>query len=234
MKTTLLSSAIAFALAVPFSVLPVDAYASAITDSVQANKILNFDLAGIPTLNQLQDKAFTNLMALSTSQAKAISQFKASNPNTQVRVNEMTGTVNAMIGMTIKTSGNSVENMARNFIADHQAIFEGLTNDQLQFNANRSKPALGGQVVRFEQVVNGIKVEGNGVGVVIDADNNVRGVMGPYQKAFNLTSQPELTPEAAVLAASQNLLPFQKDIPAAALDVLTPAFETIATNTRCI
>jgi hypothetical protein len=230
MKTTLLSSAIAFALAVPFSVLPVDAYASAITDSVKANKILNFDVAGVLTLNQLQDTAFTNLIALSTSQAKAISQFKASNPNAQVRVNEMTGTVNAMIGMTIKTSGNSVENMARNFIADHQDIFEGLTNDQLQFNANRSKPALGGQLVRFEQVVNGIKVEGNGVGVVIDADNNVRGVMGPYQKAFNLTSQPELSPEAAVLAASQNLLQFQKDIPAAALDVLTPAFETIATK----
>ncbi|TWX64666.1 peptidase M36 [Colwellia sp. C1TZA3] len=230
MKTTLLSSAIAFALAIPFSVLPGDAYASTITDSVQANKILNFDVAGVPTLNQLQDVAFTNLMALSAVQAQAISQFKAANPNVQVSVNEMTGTVNAMTGMAIKTSGNSVENMARNFIADHQAIFEGLTNDQLQFNVNRSKPALGGQVVRFDQVVNGIKVEGNGVGIVIDASNNVRGVMGPYQKAFNLASQPDLTPEAAVLAASQNLLPFQKDIPAAALDVLTPAFETIATK----
>lgn len=230
MKTTLLSSAIAFALAIPFSVLPVDAYASTNTNSVQANKILNFDVAGVPTLNQLQDAAFTNLMALSTAQAQAISRLKASNPNAQVSVNEMTGTVNAMTGMAIKTSGNSVENMARNFIADHQAIFEGLSNNQLQFNVNRSKPALGGQVVRFDQVVDGIKVEGNGVGVVIDANNNVRGVMGPYQKAFNLASQPDLTPEAAVLAASQNLLPFQKDIPTAALDVLTPAFEIIATK----
>ena len=230
MKTTLLSSAIAFALAMPFSVLPVDAYASTNTNSVQANKILNFDLAGVPTLNQLQDAASTNLMALSTAQAQAISRFKASNPNAQVSVNEMTGTVNAITGMAVNTSGSSVENMARNFIADHQAIFEGLTNDQLQFNVNRSKAALGGQVVRFDQVVNGIKVEGNGVGVVIDANNNVRGVMGPYQKAFNLTSQPGLTPEAAVLAASQNLLPFQKDIPTAALDVLTPAFEIIATK----
>lgn len=230
MKTTLLSSAIAFALAMPFSVLPVDAYASTNTNSVQANKILNFDVAGVPTLNQLQDAASTNLMALSTAQAQAISRFKASNPNAQVSVNEMTGTVNAITGMAVNTSGSSVENMARNFIADHQAIFEGLTNDQLQFNVNRSKAALGGQVVRFDQVVNGIKVEGNGVGVVIDANNNVRGVMGPYQKAFNLTSQPGLTPEAAVLAASQNLLPFQKDIPTAALDVLTPAFEIIATK----
>ncbi|ASP49657.1 M36 family metallopeptidase [Cognaticolwellia beringensis] len=230
MKTTLLSSAIAFALATPFTVLPTDAYAAAITDSAKANKILNFDVVGVPTLNQLQDTAFTHLMALSTTQTQAINQFKALNPNAQVSVNDMTGTIDAMTGMAIKTSGNSAENMARNFIADHQDIFEGLSNDQLQFNANRLKPALGGQVVRFDQVFNGIKVEGNGVGVVIDADNNVRGVMGPYQKAFNVASQPELSAEAAVLAASQNLLQFQKDIPAAALDVLTPAFETIATK----
>ena len=205
MKTTLLSSAIAFALATPFTVLPTDAYAAAITDSAKANKILNFDVVGVPTLNQLQDTAFTNLMALSTTQAQAINQFKASNPNAQVSVNDMTGTIDAMTGMAIKTSGNSAENMARNFIADHQDIFEGLSNDQLQFNANRSKPALGGQVVRFEQMVNGIKVEGNGVGVVIDADNNVRGVMGPYQKDFSVASQPELSAEAAVLAASQKI-----------------------------
>ena len=90
MKTTLLSSAIAFALATPFTVLPTDAYAAAITDSAKANKILNFDVVGVPTLNQLQDTAFTNLMALSTTQAQAINQFKALNPNAQVSVNDMT------------------------------------------------------------------------------------------------------------------------------------------------
>lgn len=230
MKTTLLSSAIAFALATPFAALPTDAYAGSMTDSVQANKMLNFDVSTVPTVNQLQDTAISNLKSLSASQAQAISQFKASNPNAQVTVNESTGTIDAMLGMAIQTSGNSVENMARNFIADNQGIFEGLTNDQLQFNPNRSKAALGGQVVRFDQVINGIKVDGNGVGVVIDANNNVRGVMGPYQKAFNVASQPELSADDAILAASQNLVQFQRDIPAAAMDVLAPAFETIASQ----
>ncbi|SEL27700.1 Fungalysin/Thermolysin Propeptide Motif [Colwellia chukchiensis] len=228
MKTTLLSSAIAFALATPFAALPTDAYAASVSDSVKANKILNFDVASVPTVNQLQDSASISLQALSAEQTQAINQFKAQNPNAQVTVNALTGTVDAMIGMAIQVSGHSPENMARNFIADHQAIFAGLNIDQLQFNANRSKAALGGQVVRFEQVVNGIKVDGSGVGVVIDANNHVRGVMGPYQKDFNLASQPELSAESAVLAASQNLLQFQKDIPAAAMDVLTPAFNTIA------
>lgn len=230
MKTTLLSSAIAFALATPFAALPTDAFAASMTDSVKANKMLNFDVSTVPTVNQLQDTAISNLKSLSASQAQAISQFKASNPNAQVTVNESTGTIDAMLGMAIQTSGNSVENMARNFIADNQGIFEGLTNDQLQFNPNRSKAALGGQVVRFDQVINGIKVDGNGVGVVIDANNNVRGVMGPYQKAFNVASQPELSADDAILAASQNLVQFQRDIPAAAMDVLAPAFETIASQ----
>ncbi len=230
MKTTLLSSAIAFALAAPFAALPTDAYAASVTDSVQANKMLNFDVSTVPNVNQLQDTAIGNLMSLSATQAQAISQFKASNPNAQVTVNESTGTIDAMLGMAIQTSGNSVENMARNFIADNQGIFEGLTNDQLQYNPNRSKAALGGQVVRFDQVINGIKVDGNGLGVVIDANNNVRGVMGPYQKAFNVASQPELSADDAVLAASQNLVQFQKDIPDAAMNVLAPAFETIASQ----
>jgi hypothetical protein len=233
MKNTLISSAIALALTAPMLAAPSQAHAD-ISDSIsvssKANKILNFDVVGVPTLNQLQDATVSNLMALSHEQAQAISQFKASNPNAQISVNEMTGTIDAMTGMAIQTSGDSAENVARNFIAAHQDIFAGLSDDQLQFNPNRSKAALGGQVVRFDQVVNGIKIDGSGVGVVIDGDNRVRGVMGPYQKAFNVASQPSLVADAAVLAASQDLLQFEKDIPATAMEVLTPAFETIATQ----
>lgn len=231
MKSSLISSAIALALAAPMLVCPsqVEAASShANSSSAQAHQILNFDVARIPTLNQLQDIAPTNLQVLSNQQVEAISQFKAANPNAQVTVNELTGTVDAMIGMSIQSSGDSVENIARNFIADHQDIFAGLSNEQLQYNPNRSKAALGGHVVRFDQVVDGIKVDGNGLGVVIDADNRVRGIMGPYQKAFTESSYASLSADDAVFAATQDLVQFQKNIPAEALAVLTPAFETIA------
>lgn len=230
MKMKLLSGAIAFALTTTLTSLPSEALASPLTSSATANKILNFDVSSVPTVNQLQDTALGNLISLSAAQAQAINQFKANNPNAQVSVNEMTGTVDAMTGMAIQASGSSPENMARNFIADHQGILEGLSNDQLQYNPNRSKAALGGHVVRFDQVINGIKVDGNGLGLVIDANNRVRGVMGPYQKDFNVSSQPALSADDAVLAASQNLLQFHKNIPAAAMEVLAPAFETVATQ----
>ncbi|MFQ3235941.1 MAG: hypothetical protein ACI9C4_001505 [Paraglaciecola sp.] len=231
MKNTLISTAITLALVSPMLVLP--GQAQAVTSqgnsvNARAEQIVNFDVARVPTVNQLQDIALTNVMALSTEQAQAISQFKAANPNAQVSVNELTGTIDSMTGMAIQTSGDSVENIARNFITDHLDMFAGLSNDQLQFNPHRSKAALGGQVVRFEQVVNGIKVDGNGLGLVIDSHNRVRGVMGPYQKAFTASGYAGISADEGVFAATRDLVQFQKDIPAEALAVLTPAFETVA------
>ncbi|WP_339724366.1 M36 family metallopeptidase [uncultured Paraglaciecola sp.] len=231
MKSTLISSAIALALASPLLVLPnqIQAASSQTTAATAlADKILNFDVAAVPTLNQLQSAALSNLKALNAEQTQAISQFKASHPNAQISVNEMTGTIDAMIGMAVQVSGDSDENIARNFIADHQDIFAGLSNDQLQYNPNRSKAALGGQLVRFDQIINGIKVDGNGLGVIIDADNRVRGVMGPYQKTFTESSYAGISADDAVFSATQDLVQFQKNIPASALAVLTPAYATIA------
>lgn len=231
MKNTLISSAIAFALTVPLSVISSQVHATTsdiVTGSNAANKILNFDVAGVPNVNQIQDTGLNTLMSLSAEQVQAISHFQAANPNAQVNINQATGTVDAITGMTVKTSGNSVENMARNFITDHQQIFEGLSNEQLKYNPNRSKAALGGQVVRFDQVVDGILVDGNGLGVVIDGNNNVRAIMGPYQKALTVAGQPGLSADDAVLMATRNLVQFQKDIPAEAMSVLTPAYELIA------
>ncbi|MBA6338344.1 M36 family metallopeptidase [Colwellia sp. BRX8-7] len=231
MKNTLISSAIAFALTVPLSVISSQVHASTsdiITGSNAANKILNFDVAGVPNVNQIQDTGLNTLMSLSAEQAQAISHFQAANPNAQVNINQATGTVDAITGMTVKTAGNSVENMARNFITDNQQIFEGLSNDQLKYNRNRSKAALGGQVVRFDQVVDGILVDGNGLGVVIDGNNNVRAIMGPYQKDLTVAGQPGLSADDAVLMATRNLVQFQKNIPAEAMSILTPAYELIA------
>ncbi|MFT4995449.1 MAG: hypothetical protein ACI965_002499, partial [Paraglaciecola sp.] len=231
MKNTLLSSAIALALAAPMLALPDAAHAAsshATLASAKAEQIINVDVVGVPTYNQLRDIDLTNTVALSKAQTQAISHFKAANANVQVSVNEMTGTINSMTGMAIQSAGDSAENIARNFISDHQAIFAGLSHDQLQFNPNRSKAALGGQLVRFDQVVNGIKVDGNGLGLVIDGDNRVRTVTGPYQKAFTASGYPGISADAGVLAAKQDLVQFQKDLPAEAMAVLTPTFDTIA------
>ncbi|MFT4994850.1 MAG: Zn-dependent metalloprotease, partial [Paraglaciecola sp.] len=230
MKNTLISTAIALALATPMLALPGLAHAAsshATLASSKADKIVNVDVVGVPTYNQLRDIDLTNTVALSKKQAQAISYFKAANANAHVSVNEMTGTIDSMTGMAIQSSGDSAENIARNFLTDHQAIFAGLSNDQLQYNPHRSKAALGGQLVRFDQVVNGIKVDGNGLGLVIDGDNRVRSVMGPYQKAFTASAYAGISADDGVLAAKQDLVQFQKDLPAEALAVLTPAFDTI-------
>ena len=122
MKKKFISSAIALALALPIAAISSDINASTsdiITGNTAVNKILNFDVATVPNVNKIQDTGLTALMNLSDNQADAISQFLLFNPNAQININEATGTVDAIIGMAVKTSGNSVENMARNFITDN-------------------------------------------------------------------------------------------------------------------
>jgi hypothetical protein len=227
MNKKLLSSAVALALTAGASYAGANT-TSPLTLNNNLDRVINVDLSNVPTIDNFQQSNSTlQITSPSSTQLSAINQFKVNHQNAQIHLNQLTGTVDSMIGIAISVSGNSPEQMALNFINEHNSLFEGLNLQQLQVNQFRSKPALGGHIVRFDQHINGVKVQGNGLGLVIDSNNRVRSVMGPYQRDVNVDTAPSITAEQAVFTAQQNLSSFQKIIPNTALSVLNPAYAKI-------
>ncbi len=226
MKQRILNSAIAMALTIPIATTALHANSS--NHLLKNNEAaVDLDRTRIPTLNSLQHVSGLAVQAASASQLAAINELQQSNPNMSITLDPATGTVNSLHGIAISTQGSSAEQVARNFLASNSALFEGLDVNQLQLNNSKSKAALGGNLLRFDQTINGVKVLNSGVGIVVDADQRIRAVMGPYQKDLSVNTQPGLASASAINTAAADLSSYARNLSQQALDQLQPAYDLI-------
>lgn len=157
--------------------------------------------------------------------AQALTQLKSEFPNATARTTA--GNVDSIFGIAIAVAGHSPESMGEDFIQQHSDLLGGLTLDSLVFNPHRSKAALGGHLIRFDQVVNNVKLQNRGLGLLIDKSQMVRAVFVDTVKDPRLANTSVLDATAAVGVATADLLTHKRILPAEALDVLNPAFNQI-------
>lgn len=230
MKHKVLHTAVAMALTVPLAAVSVSAKSgsqiSLNSQLTEMESLTNLNHHRIPTINQLQSNS-VSLVDATTTQLSAINSFKQSHPSAQIKLNAATGTIDSLHGISIDAQGTTPEQIAKSFLRDHASLFEGLTIEQLTLNSNKTRSALGGELVRFDQTIDGITVLNRGLGVVIDGNNNIRAVMGPYQKDINLSTEPGLSSAAAVSSAQNDLLDYRRNLSAEALTTLQPAYDLI-------
>jgi len=193
----------------------------------QLENVVNLDLKQIASVNRL-DELQTLANVSDKLQLQAINQIKSNHPNAMVRQNQTSGIIEAMYGIAISTSGATAEEAALNFVKSHQALFTGLNVSELKYNKFRSKEALGGNLVRFDQAINGVKIKNAGIGIIMDGDNNVRAVMSDYAPYANIASFGSLDGAAAVAMAQADIEQLQKKRPKGAEEVLQPTFDLFA------
>ena len=218
-KLNLLTAAIALA-------IPAVAASNAATTknidhvaSMTAKQLIAIDkLDANASLNNISDAL----------QVEAIANIKQTYPNATVRQNQSTGIIEAMYGIGIPTNGATAEEAAFNFVSANPNLFKGLDISQLRFNPHRSKPALGGQLVRLDQAINGVKVLHSGIGLVIDSNNRIKAVMADYAPYIDVNMTSALDGTSAVAAAELDLAKNQKHIPAEMLEVLQPGFDALS------
>lgn len=155
----------------------------------------------------------------------ALAQLQAAFPNATSRTTN--GNLDTIFGIAVDVAGSSPELMGLDFISRHTALLGGLTTENLAFNPFRSKAALGGHLVRFDQTVDGVKVKDRGLGLLIDKSGVVRAVFADTVTNPTVSNNSVLSAEAAVGVATADLLKFKRTLPVEALDVLTPAFSQI-------
>ncbi|MDQ1522177.1 MAG: hypothetical protein QOE47_101, partial [Pyrinomonadaceae bacterium] len=166
----------------------------------------------------------------SASQLQALNTLKANLGDAKVtaRWDKTTGSVDTIMDFASQPSSLEPEAAAREFLQSNAALF-GIS-DMATLRLKRNTPALGGHLLYFEQTYQGLRVEGRGVGVIMDGESRVKSVSGPYQKDLNLQLNPSLDGAAAVAKAQSDLAKFKVQWVQGVADVLNPALDKLTSQ----
>jgi hypothetical protein len=191
-------------------------------DAVDSNR------TAVPDFNVNAGKAL--YVPPAAAQLRALDALKANlnDASLTARWDKSTGSIDTVMDFASAPSQLDAESAARSFVEQNAALF-GLTDiSTLRLKTNTA--ALGGHLLYFEQTYNGIPVEGRGVGVVLDGENRVKAVSGPYQKNVSLNTAPAIDGAAAVATALSDLAKFKVTWAKGVADVLNPALDKLASQ----
>lgn len=203
---------------------PVASRASAAPAS-PADK-LDLNKTAVPDYNVNLGKSIVRLP--SPAQLQALNTLKANLGDAHVtaRWDKTTGSVDTIMDFASQPSTLEPEAAAREFLQANAGLF-GIA-DLTTLRLRRNTSALGGHLLYFEQMYQGMPVAGRGVGVVLDGEGRVKSVSGPYQKDLNVQMSPSLDAAAAIAKAQSDLSKFQVKWVAGVADVLNPALDKLA------
>ncbi|MDQ1590452.1 MAG: hypothetical protein QOG71_1079 [Pyrinomonadaceae bacterium] len=189
---------------------------------------LDLNKTPVPDFNVNLGKSIVRLP--SASQLQALNTLKANLGDAKVtaRWDKTTGSVDTIMDFASQPSSLEPEAAAREFLQSNAALF-GIS-DMATLRLKRNTPALGGHLLYFEQTYQGLRVEGRGVGVIMDGEGRVKSVSGPYQKDLNLQLNSSLDGAAAVAKAQSDLAKFKVQWVQGVADVLNPALDKITSQ----
>ncbi|HEX8459541.1 MAG TPA: M36 family metallopeptidase [Pyrinomonadaceae bacterium] len=189
---------------------------------------LDLNRTPVPDFNVNAGKRILRLPT--AAQLQALNTLKENLGDAQVtaRWDKTTGSVDTIMDFASQASTLEPEAAAREFLQANAALF-GIT-DMTTLRLKRNTPALGGNLLYFEQTYQGLTVAGRGVGVILDGDGRVKSVSGPYQKNLNVALNPSLDGAAAVAKAQLDLAKFKVQWVQGVADVLNPALDKLASQ----
>ncbi len=209
--------------------LPRPTAAAGATSAPQTDG-LGFNMYGRPAPNfDLNlSRAAAPLRAATADQLAAVETLKANSSATDmtVRWNDFGGSPDVIRDFASAPFSGTPEEAGRAFLAANAAAF-GIQNIA-DLRVIRNTEALGGHLLRFQQTYNGIDVKDGGIGLVLNARNQVIMASGPHFRDVNVNTQPTLSAEQAKTAAAADLARFHFALPENINSLLRPALAGLA------
>ncbi|HEX8459539.1 MAG TPA: M4 family metallopeptidase [Pyrinomonadaceae bacterium] len=197
---------------------------------------LGFRMYGRPAPNfDLNlSRAAANLRRATADQMAAVETLKANSnaAGLTVRWNDFGGSPDVLRDFASAPYAGTPEDAARAFLSANSVAF-GISN-LADLRLVRATPALGGHLLRFQQTYNGLDVKDGGIGLVLNANNQVTMASGPYFRDVQVNTQPTLTSEQAKQAAAADLARFNVRMPDNITSLLRPALDLLAKQTAVL
>lgn len=179
-------------------------------------------------------RGLQNLRQATGDQVQALNDLKAAvnAPNMTARWNDFGGSPDIMYDFASPAAGGTPEEAARAFISQNAALF-GIS-DINTIRVFSQKKALGGTLIRFQQVFSGIPVTNGGIGVVMNKDNQVIAVSGPFFRDVNVDTHPALSAAQARDAANTDLAHYAITVPSAVSNLIQPGLNLLTQQTSAV
>jgi Zn-dependent metalloprotease len=153
-------------------------------------------------------------------QIQALNNLKAATnaPNMTTRWNSFGGSPDVMYDFASQPYSGTPEEAGRAFINQNAGLF-GIS-ELNNIRVFSEKQALGGTLIRFQQTFNGVPVTNGGIGIVLNANNQVIMASGPFFRDVSVNTQPSLSADQARQAAATDLARFSVNVPDAVANLL--------------
>jgi hypothetical protein len=180
-----------------------------------------------PQYDLNMERGIQNLRQATGDQVQALNNLKAAVNSQRMtsRWNDFGGSPDILYDFASQPYQGTPEEAARAFVGQNSALF-GLS-DVNTIRVFSQKKALGGTLIRFQQVFNGIPVTNGGIGVVLNGKNQIIAVSGPFFRDVNVATQPAISAAQAKNAADADLAKYAANIPSAVADLLKPALSVL-------
>ena len=194
-----------------------------------SDPITSMNKHSAPDFDLNATRGLQNLRQATGVQAQALNTLRAAvnAPNMTSRWNDFGGSPDVIYDFASQPFPGTPEEAARGFVTQNAALF-GVT-DTNNFRVFSQTPALGGYLIRFQQVFNGVPVMDGGIGIVINRNNQVIMASGPFFSDVSVNTQPGISAQQAKAAAEADLNHFAANIPSAVSNLLQPA-QTLLTQ----
>lgn len=175
-----------------------------------------------------------NMRQATANQLGAAEGLKANTgaSNMTVRWNDFGGSPDVLMDFASHAYTGTPEEAGRAFLSENAAIFGIGNTSDLQLVSNRE--ALGGHLLRFKQTFNGIDVKDGGIGLVMNANQQVIMASGPFFRDVNVNTTPTLSADDARTRAGADLARFQVAIPSYITNLLKPGLDILKQQTSIV
>ncbi len=198
------------------------------------NSLTNLYKRSAPNFDFNASRNLQNARQMTSNQLTALNNLKSSvnAPNMTVRWNSFGGSPDTMFDFASAAFEGTAEEAGRAFISQNAALFG--VSDMNNLRVFSQKDALGGHLIRFQQTFNGIPVKDGGIGLVMNANNQVLMASGPYFRDVTVNTQPTLTAEQAKTTAANNLNQFKANLPSYITNLLQTGLNSLTQQASVI
>lgn len=229
----LASALMVWAVVITGIILPFEK-AQAATNNTNINSLTNLYRRSAPNFDLNLSRNLQNLRHLTGAQTSALDALKtsANAPNMTVRWNDFGGSPDVIYDFASASFEGTPEEAGRAFLSQNATLF-GIS-DISNLRVFSEKAALGGHLIRFQQTFNNIPVKDGGIGLVMNANNQVIMASGPFFRDVTVNTQPTLSAEQAKAAANADLNQFNVNLPSHITDILQAGYQNLAQQAAAV
>ena len=208
--------------------------AQAATNNSEVNSLGQLYQRSAPNYDLNLASNLQNLRQATGAQTAALNNLKAAvnAPNMTARWNEFGGSPDVIYDFASQSFAGTPEEAGRAFINQNAALFG--VSDLNNLRVFSQNAALGGNLIRFQQTFNGIPVKDGGIGLVLNANNQVVMASGPFFRDVNVNTQPTLSAEQAKQAADADLNGFHVNLPDYITNLLATGIDNLTQQAAAV